>query len=387
MTSLCYCASAQTVLDIPAKISFADWKLVEQNVLTTQYSIEFPSPVVSETPANDSLNILVLVPKIAGQPVPAVVLLHYWGATDHRVELNFARELARKGIASVIMPLPYHMNRSPEGVRSGSFAISADPNHIIRTMLQAIMDLKRTADWIQTRQEFRHDRIGISGASLGAVITALASSVEPRFTDAAFVVGGADLAHLLWHSSRVVLQRDTMRSKGITEQSLREILKPIEPLEYFKNHRPMNSYVIGAKFDTVIPQRSVDHLIDGLEKPHTLWLETGHYGGFLIEKQVQRSLGDFFSKSFADQTFVAPSKLSAPTIRLGVTLDTKGGAQISAGIDLLRPNWPREPFASILFQPSSTQLVLGVSLDNGLAVGAFIRQKGIGFGMMWSMIL
>jgi hypothetical protein len=178
-----------------------------------------------------------------------------------------------------------------------------------------------------------------------------------------------------------------MRSKGISEQSLREALKPIEPLEYLPNQRPMNSYVIGAKFDTVVPQRSVDELIAGLGSPHTLWLETGHYGGFLIEKQVQRSLGEFFAKSFAGQTFVAPSKLSAPTIRLGVTLDTRGGAQISAGIDLIRPNWPRDPFASILFQPSSTQLVIGFSLDKGLAIGAFVRQKGVGVGMMWSMIL
>ena len=273
------------------------------------------------------------------------------------------------------------------GERSGDRAITPDPVKLTATMTQSIQDVKRTVDWIQSRSEFRRDRIGIMGSSLGGIVAALAVGVEPRFTDAAFVVGGVDLAGILWHSSRVVKERDTLRGRGFTEAKLRDALVPIEPLTYLKDHRPRSSYVVAGKYDTVIPNDASRQLIAALDNPAVHWLDTGHYGGFFIQKRVQRSIGEFFEKSFKDEPFVAPTSLNAPTIRLGVTLDFDDGVQIGAGIDLLRPNRANDPFATILFNPSGVQAAIGIELDRGLAIGAFIRPKGVSFGLLWSIVL
>ncbi|MFX9638786.1 hypothetical protein ABTO85_20010, partial [Acinetobacter baumannii] len=77
-------------------------------------------------------------------PVPVVVLLHYWGAPDTKVEDEIAQLLARRGIAAVAMPLPYHLGRSPMGRRSGELAIVPDPRSLNQTMTQAVLDVQRT---------------------------------------------------------------------------------------------------------------------------------------------------------------------------------------------------------------------------------------------------
>ena len=169
--------------------------------------------------------------------MPVVVVLHYWGASDQKAEVSLANDLLRRGIAAVLMPLPYHLSRTPAGYRSGQLAIQADPKVLVATMSQAVLDVRRTVDWIETRPEFDSRHIGIVGTSLGSLVAANSYGVESRFGPAAFVVGGADFAHIIWNSSRVVTQREDLRRRGYTEERMRDELKPIEPLEFLSARR------------------------------------------------------------------------------------------------------------------------------------------------------
>lgn len=380
-------AWAQSVTDTVPSISFADLELVSREVGAEHFAVRFPSPVSSGIEENDTQTLHVFLPTSRSGPVNAVVILHYWGATDHRVEFNTALELARKGMAGIVVALPYHLERTPPGVRSGQLAITPDPDRLRRTMVQAILDLKRTADWIESRPEFQRGRIGITGASLGAIVATLAVGVETRYTDAAFVVGGVDIAGVLWKSSRVVKEREELRRLGYTEAKLREVLEPIEPLRYISANSLKSAYVVGAKYDTVVPRESVEKLIASLESPYVHWLETGHYGGFLIQKRVQNSVAEYFRRSFAGLPFETPVSLDAPTIRLGITTTNESGFKIGAGIDILRPNRERDPFVTAFFTPRSGQLIAGFSVGNGLSIGAVLTPKRLSPGLFWSIVL
>lgn len=380
-------AWAQSVTDKVPAMSFGELELVAREVGAEHFVARFPSPVSSGVEENDQLTLHAFIPASRTGPVNAVVILHYWGATDHRVEFNTALELARKGIAGIVVALPYHLERTPPGVRSGQLAITPDPDRLKLTMVQAILDLKRTADWIESRPEFLRGRIGITGASLGAIVASLAVGVEPRFTDASFVVGGVDIASVLWKSSRVVKERDELRRLGYTEERLRSALEPIEPLRYISGNSLRSAYVIGAKFDTVVPRESVEKLIDSLDAPYVHWLETGHYGGFLIQKRVQNSVAEYFKRSFAGESFKTPVSLDAPTIRLGVTVGNESGFKLGAGIDVLRPNRDHDPFMTVFFTPRSGQLVVGTSLGNGLSAGVILTTKKLSPGLFWSVVL
>lgn len=383
--SFAYCAHAAEDVARPASAQSPSWTLVQTTAAFNKFEAVFDSPEPSGKRSNDLVPIQLFVPKSSSGPVPCVLVLHYWGATDSRVETNMALDLAKRGVASVIMPLPYHLSRTQPGFRSGEEAITPDPEALTKTMGQSIADIKRTIDLVQARDDIRKDRFGITGTSLGSIVAALAVARDERITDAAFVVGGVDLAHILWHSSRVVKERDILRRKGYTEDKLREALSPIEPAQFLPERKLKNSYVVAAKFDTVIPPVDTEKLIQALGSTQILRLDTGHYGGFFVQKRVQASVATFFATVFEDQPFVAPKSIDAPTIRLGVSM--ADDLQIAVGLDLIRPANTDAIFATALLSTQGGHLFVGRPLDRGLSVGIVVDAKRPKFGLFWSIVL
>lgn len=369
----------------PPPIAFDPWRETTSTEFVTRYEVSFPSPVVSSYSSNNRVPISVFVPTERLGPVPVVILLHYWGATDSNVEVSMANQLATRGIASVVMPLPFHLTRTPEGTRSGELAILPDPVHLEQTMVQSVMDVRRTVDWIATRPEFRADAIGITGTSLGAIITGLAFGVEPRLKTAAFMLGGADIAHILWNSSRVVSQREALRRDGYTEERLREVFAPIEPLNYLRpDGRPV--YVVRAKFDTVIPPLSTDRLIEALGNPEVLQIDTGHYGGALVQSRLIRSVVRFFEATFAGASFKAPGRFYTPTVRLGLTVNPVRGLQVAGGLDIWRLPGRADAFASVLLTPRGIEGFVGYQVSKGIALGVSVTPRRTTVGGFWSVV-
>lgn len=355
--------------------------------LTEEFHAVFPSAVVTSYAVNNAVPVKAILPLKRAGRIPAVMVLHYWGAIDERVERSIAAELNSRGIAAVLIALPYHLGRTPPGTRSGSLAIQPDPDALKATMRQCLLDVRRAFDWMASRPEFDADRIGIVGTSLGAIVTSLATGIDRRPAAAAYVLGGVDLAHVLWRSSRVVKERDQLRSRGYTEQKLREELAEIEPLNYLKEGRPSKTFVVGARYDTVIPPQTTQRLIDVLDEPAVLWLDTGHYGGFLVQKRVHHEVALFFDETFQGKAYVPPKRISAPTVRLGVSLYPPRGLQVAAGIDFWRGDAEGDTFASLQLAPRGPQVFVGQRLDRGLTLGLFLRAGGISPGLFWSVVL
>lgn len=343
--------------------------------------------MTTANPENDTVRLRVFLPTDRFGPVPVVVLLHYWGATDTSLERSAARRLAESGIGSVIVPLPYHLDRTPAGASSGQMAVEPDPAKLIETMVQSVWDVRRAVDWIETRPEFRHDQIGVSGTSLGALVTALVFAVEPRFAASSFTLGGVDVAHIIWHSSRVVEQRDELRRKGFTEDRLREALSPIEPMRYLSATDMRPSFAIAAKYDTVIPPADAEKLVNSLGNVKTTWLDTGHYGGALVQAKLVTTVTRFFAQTFRGVDFNAPDSLYAPTIRWGIGLNDETGLQVMAGVDVWRLKANGETFASVLITPRGAQGFLGQTVSKNFALGIAVTRKRTTVGMLWSIVL
>lgn len=378
----------QSIRDAPPPVAFADWKAVEtEDEAVSEFELKFPSAYTSGVPENDVVPLHVILPSNAKGPVPSVIVLHFWGAVDQKIERSLAGDLAAKGIASVLVTLPYHLERSPKGMRSGEAAIPADPDGMIRTMTQSVYDVRRTVDFIASRPEFDATRIGIAGTSLGSVVSSLSFALEPRIKSASFMLGGADLAHILWNSSRVVKVRESLRNKGILEANLREALRSVEPLTYLHERREGGTFVIGGKFDTVIPPEDTKKLIGALPDPKTLWLDTGHYGGVFVQRRVLRLVSQFFDGQFGGAAFTPPQSVYAPTLRILVEVNFESGFQVGIGLDIWKANARGDVFSTLIATPKGPQLFLGAKLDRGLAVGAFATPKRVSPGVLWSFVL
>lgn len=343
--------------------------------------------MVTESAENNLVPIRAYVPASATGPVPAVLVIHYLGANDLRIETSLAAELNNKGVAAVLLTLPYHLDRTPPGYRSGERAVVAEPNELAEVLTQCVYDARRALDWMQKRPEFQREKLGIVGTSLGALVATLVYALDARVQVGAFVLGGADLAHIVWHSSRIVSQRDLMRNRGMTEQRLRELLVPVEPLTFLADAPPRPTFVVGAVFDTVMPADDTRKLIRALPDPAVLWLEAGHYGGALVEARLHRTLAGFLDARLQGRPFTPPRSLNVPTVRLGFHGMPETGLQVAIGFDIWRSNPRGDAFASILATPRGLTGFAGFHISRGLAVGVSLRQKKVVPGAFWNVVL
>jgi dienelactone hydrolase len=368
-------------------IVFDPWQAIERGEFFNEFEAAFPTPEPSGVAANDTVRLRCFMPTESAGPVPVVVMLHYWGATNRGLERQAATDLCSRGIAVVSLALPYHLERTPPGSRSGEQAVTPDPAALVRTMVQSVQDVKRTVDWIESRPEFDRGRVGIAGVSLGGVVASLAFAVENRFQSAAFMLAGADLAGLLWNSSRVIGQRDALRRAGYTETKLRQELVEIEPLGYLPDAPPRPSLVIVADLDTVVPARCSDALIEALHEPQVTRIGTGHYGGALVQRRLVRTVARFLGETLLGRDYRAPASVSAPTLRVGLLYSEERSLQFAAGIDLWRGSRGGSTFGSVLGTPQGIQGFAGVHLGRGLSLGVVVLPRRPVIGAFWSTVL
>lgn len=378
-------AQLPPITEAPPKIQFEPWIAGRANDISRSFSASFPSAVVTATPENNTVYVEASLPADQLNPVPTVIILHYWGATDYLVERRMVAQLNRRGIGCVLMTLPFHMRRSPRGVSSGQLAVRPDPAALRETMVQATQDVRRTIDWMETHPEFRRGAIGISGTSLGAIVAASASAVEPRIGPQCYLIGGVDLAHIVWRSSRVVAVRDELRRQGYTEDGLRRELASVEPEPLLKASAPRPALVVRAQFDTIIPGQSADRLIAALSNPAVERMDTGHFGGVLIARPILRSQTEFFASAFAGVGY-RPRNLRAPTLRFGASLTPNQGLEVFGGVNLLGD--PAGANLSLQLSPRNISLYPNFQLSKSVSIGVAVGPKQpVRPRLSWSFVL
>lgn len=375
----------------PPPIAFAPWRRVERpDTAIAEYVEEFPSAYVSGIVENDTVPLRILMPADAKGPVPVVLITHYWGAADLRAERALGEDLAGRGLAAAILTLPYHLSRTPKGHRSGELAISPDVPKLRLTIAQSVLDVRRSLDFLDSRPEFTKSPRGISGTSLGALVASLGYGVDPRLTHAAFVLGGADFAGIIWNSSLTRNQRGVLRAKGYDETRLRNELKDVEPLTYLPRETPGSTLLISAKYDTVVPGANSEALARALGDPLRLQIDTGHYGGIFVQRKVLGEVSRFFGNEMTGKAYVPPKRIYAPTFRLGALADYPNGFDLAAGVDIWRLNARSDAFSTLMITAHGPQLFLGRSIAPGLSLGVFGSLRGrsnLSIGAFWSAVL
>lgn len=370
------------------KISFDPWRLTERTDDSEEFLAKFPSAYQSGVAINDTVTLRVILPRAVARPMPIVLILHYWGAKDLLVERSLAAQLVAKGVGAAILTLPYHLERTPDGLSSGELAIQPEPAKLIATSEQSVMDVRRAIDFLQARREIDPNRIGISGVSLGAIVSSLSFAIENRIKKGAFLLGGTDLAGILWRSSRTVPQRDVMRRKGITEDALRGALKPIEPETYLNPiGDSRRAFVVYGLYDPVVPPGNSKRLIERLNDPAVLVLDTGHYGGFLVQRRLFREVATFFDLELRDRRYDPPKKLLAPTTRIGLSATALDGVEVVLGIDLIKFDPQGRHTISFLLSPRSPSIFWGVEVSKGLSLGLQATPSRSAPGLFWSTVL
>ncbi len=284
----------------------------------------FTSAIPSPFPENNLVRVRVLQRFGTG---PATILLHGLYETLSGKLGYISRWLYQHGFTVLLLPLPYHMDRTPKGRFSGQLFLTTSVEHTVTAFRQAVIDLRSLVDIIEAEPEFASSlggcRIGALGISMGAVILNTAFAVEKRLKAAVSVLGGGNLTTLFAKSPMTIPLKLVAFAKGLrprhyrrVTQDYRSFLKEVQkkglngasaawpwfwldPLTYatagyFHNR---NLLMINALFDCMVPRENTKEFWRAAGKPEIIWLPCSHFTTRLFISQVLHSAKEFlFSK-------------------------------------------------------------------------------------------
>ncbi len=238
--------------------------------------VTFPSPVTTDVAENNTVYGEYFQPAGPG-PFPACVVLHILGG-DFLLAETVAAHLASRGIAALFVKMPYYGPR--RGKDSPKRMISEDPRETVIGMTQGVLDIRRATAWLAERSEVDANRLGITGISLGGIMSALAAAGEPRLSNVAIVLGGGNFAEFLWANptDRAVRFRERWLAAGETQETFRDVVSQIDPVTYGPLLKGRRVLMIAAANDEIITPSSSKALWESIgREPELVWLEGSHY--------------------------------------------------------------------------------------------------------------
>ena len=148
----------------------------------------------------------LLLPALATQTVPLILLQHGTRGSKEAVYLDVAAPWVKAGAAVASIDFPLHGERTSAKLSerffgtldSGSVEADEGAREIANLLWvdftkQAVTDLRRSLDALTGHEEIDADRVGFGGFSLGGIIGALFCSVEPRVRGATLALAGGGL--------------------------------------------------------------------------------------------------------------------------------------------------------------------------------------------------
>jgi dienelactone hydrolase len=240
--------------------------------------IRFPSAMVTPYAENNTVVARVFAPdrEDASAPRRAVVVLPQWNASaDGHVGL--CRLFARFGLTAVRLSLPYHDERRPRNLTRSEYIVSSNIGRTLQANRQAVLDARRTVDWLE-QQGF--DRIGIIGTSLGSCLSMLTMAHDTRLVAGAFNHVSPYFADVVWRGLSTRHVRDGLEGH-ITFEDLRDLWMPISPWPFISRVRGRQILLVYARYDQTFPVDLSRKFLAEFERqgiPHQrAVLPCGHY--------------------------------------------------------------------------------------------------------------
>lgn len=162
-------------------------------------------------------------------------------------------------------------------------------------MRQGVCDVRRALGWLAVRPDLDPTRLGVTGISLGGIVSSIVAAVDPAVTSGVFLLAGGDLSRILWGMPETARFRDAWQAAGKTVSDLKVLTDPFDPLTYAHRLAGKHLLMIAGKVDEVIPPASVQALWNAAGRPPIDWYDCGHYSaaGYLLPG-IRRTV-DFLS--------------------------------------------------------------------------------------------
>jgi dienelactone hydrolase len=189
-------------------------------------------------------------------------VIYAHGAGGDRQELlGEALQMADKGTVTLALDMIYSSERAkqlPEGME-GARANS-------KLEAEAVKEVRRAVDYLQSRDDVDGDEIGYVGWSQGARMGALTSGVEHRIKAFDLIAGGAAPVSEYVKNAPTDLQDE-----------LETLLEKTDPIHFVGLATPSELMFQDGREDDVVPEAALKALAQaGSEPKDVRWYDAGH---------------------------------------------------------------------------------------------------------------
>ena len=238
------------------------------------YNLNFPSPM--ETPY--AVNNTVRARFFRADGPLAVIVLCQWNAQPES-HIGLCRILQRAGVSALRMSMPYHDDRRPPHLERADYLIGPSIGQTIASTRQAVLEVRRAADWLESEG---YTRLGVLGTSIGSCVGFLAMVHDPRLEYNAFIHVSSLFADVVWNGLSTSHVRQSLEP-AVNLEELRRWWLPISPYPFIPSiagsRRPL--LFLAGKYDLSFPFNLTELAFGGFDRHDIAYerviLPCGHY--------------------------------------------------------------------------------------------------------------
>lgn len=234
---------------------------------------------------NERVTALLSFPKQAQKPMPVVIYLHGIGDSKNADYMQLGDSLfVVAGFAVLRIDAQYHGERQFPGLSLN--LLKEYPFAGRDGIVQTVFDLRRAVDLLDSEPDVDPRRTGFLGVSLGGAIGSIFVGVEKRIEFPIIALAGGGLKFLF--------------GTHALNAEIRNMLAPIEPLNFIKGVQPRPLLFINAEHDEVVPKAATKALFTAAGKPKEIrWYDSGH---IVDAKVVLKDCSEWFKTMFQRPT-------------------------------------------------------------------------------------
>jgi len=268
----------------------------------------------------------------AKNPWMNLIFLHGIGNGHVRYLMWFGQYFAKHGINVYFLIHPYHLERGKPEWTGGEPFYHHSPAHCIVRFHQAIKDVRRTMDLIESSPESAKLPTSLMGFSFGGMIATMTLALDKRLKSGVLAFTGGDWRWINWHSPYLGPVRDgyakysnewgckdeelCVKLRGKSRAQIAQLkdvddiftLTPscfhYDPLPYAKFiNQPV--LMFQGIFDKIIPAQSYAGVYELLPNGKKIIIPSGHKSSYVFRRIIGYSCVRFFEKNMNRKRFEA----------------------------------------------------------------------------------
>lgn len=224
-----------------------------------------------------------------------VIFVHGWRMNSiNRIDAIYLERFIKLGFNMYYFTMPYHFERnSTDSLYSGELMISADVNRTLRSVQQAVSDLRALIKWIKNTSR---GKIILIGVSLGGFLTNLTGVLESDIDVLISVFYANSLAHSVWNTIPGKYIKHDFEINSFTYGDLKDYWKIITPSS-FKPVIPLENIILfSAIYDKYIDINDANNLWKEWGNPKRILYKSGHAGIALMKDRIADDSLKFIGK-------------------------------------------------------------------------------------------